>query len=206
MCLSIWVGHNIRRAWNSFSLCLMEYWLLRWNPTNCSDCRNEHSRDPGVCVTHTYTESHTHSLTHSNTYTDIYTCPCSLTCSRTLTLAHTHTRTHSFTFIYSLSHSHAYALTILHTCIYSCSHIHSFTLVYTSLYPYVVVVLVAKLCLTVTHWSPLSMEFSRQEYWSGLPFPSPGDLPDPGIKPMSPAWPADFLPLNYQGRLYTLTH
>ena len=38
------------------------------------------------------------------------------------------------------------------------------------------------------------MEFSRQEYWSGLPFPSPGDLPDPGIKPGSPALQADTLP------------
>ena len=38
------------------------------------------------------------------------------------------------------------------------------------------------------------MEFSRQEYWSGLPFPSPGDLPDPGIKPGSPALQADSLP------------
>ena len=38
------------------------------------------------------------------------------------------------------------------------------------------------------------MEFSRQEYWSGLPFPSPGDLPDPGIKPRSPALQADSLP------------
>ena len=37
---------------------------------------------------------------------------------------------------------------------------------------------------TVAHQAPLSMEFSRQEYWSGLPFPSPGDLPNPGIKPM----------------------
>ena len=37
------------------------------------------------------------------------------------------------------------------------------------------------------------MGFSRQEYWSGLPFPSPGDLPDPGIKPRSPAWEADTL-------------
>ena len=35
---------------------------------------------------------------------------------------------------------------------------------------------------TVVHQSPLSMGFSRQEYWSGLPFPSPGDLPDPGIE------------------------
>ena len=38
---------------------------------------------------------------------------------------------------------------------------------------------------TVAYKSPLSMEFSRQEYWSGLPFPSPGDLPDPGIEPRS---------------------
>ena len=41
---------------------------------------------------------------------------------------------------------------------------------------------------------PLSMELSRQEYWSGLPFPSPGDLPDPRIKPRSPALQADSLP------------
>ena len=47
---------------------------------------------------------------------------------------------------------------------------------------------------TVAHQAPLSMEFSRQEYWSELPFPSPGDLPDPGIKPMSPALQADALP------------
>ena len=40
---------------------------------------------------------------------------------------------------------------------------------------------------TVAHQAPLPMGFSRQEYWSGLPFPSPGDLPDPGIKPRSPA-------------------
>ena len=38
------------------------------------------------------------------------------------------------------------------------------------------------------------MGFSRQEYWSGLPFPSPGDLPDPGIEPVSPALQADALP------------
>ena len=39
---------------------------------------------------------------------------------------------------------------------------------------------------TVAHQAPLSMEFSRQEYWSGLPFPSPGELPDPGSEPWSP--------------------
>ena len=40
---------------------------------------------------------------------------------------------------------------------------------------------------TVVHQAPLSMEFSRQEYWGELPFPSPGDLPHPGIEPRSPA-------------------
>ena len=40
---------------------------------------------------------------------------------------------------------------------------------------------------TVAQQAPLSMEFPRQEYWSGLPFPSPGNLPDPGIEPASPA-------------------
>ena len=47
---------------------------------------------------------------------------------------------------------------------------------------------------TVTCQAPLSMGFSMQEYWSGLPFPSPGDLPDPGIEPGSPALQADSLP------------
>ena len=44
---------------------------------------------------------------------------------------------------------------------------------------------------TVAYQAPLSLGFSRQEYWSGLPFPSPGDLPDPGIEPWSPALQAD---------------
>ena len=43
---------------------------------------------------------------------------------------------------------------------------------------------------TVAHQAPLPMGFSRQEYWSGLPFPPPGNLPNPGIKPKSPASPA----------------
>ena len=46
---------------------------------------------------------------------------------------------------------------------------------------------------TVAHQPPRSMRFSRQEHWSGFPFPSPGDLPDPGIKPRSPALQADAL-------------
>ena len=49
---------------------------------------------------------------------------------------------------------------------------------------------------TVACQAPLSMGFSRQEYWSGLPFPSPGDLPDPGIEPRSPALQADDLPTS----------
>ena len=47
---------------------------------------------------------------------------------------------------------------------------------------------------TVAHQAPLSMGFSRQEYWSGLPFPSPGDLTNPGIKQRSPALQVDSLP------------
>ena len=43
---------------------------------------------------------------------------------------------------------------------------------------------------TIACQAPLSMEFSRQEYWSGLPFPSPGDLPNPGIEPQSLVSPA----------------
>ena len=59
--------------------------------------------------------------------------------------------------------------------------------------------LVAKCCLTLaTPWTvacqaPLSTGFSRQEYWSGLPFPSPGDLPDPGIEARSPSLQTDSL-------------
>ena len=48
--------------------------------------------------------------------------------------------------------------------------------------------------------SSLSMEFSRQEYWNGLPFPSPGDLPDPGIEPRSPTLQADSLPSEPPGK------
>ena len=51
---------------------------------------------------------------------------------------------------------------------------------------------------TVACQSPLFMGFSRQEYWSGLPFPSPGDVPDPGIEPWSPALQENSLPLSYR--------
>ena len=52
---------------------------------------------------------------------------------------------------------------------------------------------------TVVRQAPLSMGFLRQEYWSGLPFPSPGDLPDPGTEPGSPALQADSLLSEPQG-------
>ena len=50
------------------------------------------------------------------------------------------------------------------------------------------------LCNPMDHQDPLSMEFSRQEYWSGLPFPSPWGLPDPGIKPQTLALQTDSSP------------
>ena len=59
-----------------------------------------------------------------------------------------------------------------------------------------------QLCVTpwtVAHQAPLSMGFPRQEYWSELPFPSPGDLPDPGTELVSPSLQADCLPLSHEG-------
>ena len=61
---------------------------------------------------------------------------------------------------------------------------------------FLVKVLATQSCLTVTHQALLSMGFSRQGCWSGLPFPSPGDLPNPGIKPRPPALQADSLPFE----------
>ena len=70
---------------------------------------------------------------------------------------------------------------------------------------------VAQSCLTLWHpmdcsrgtdQVPLSMEFSRQEYWDGLPFPSPGDLPNPEIEPQSPALQGDSVPSEPQEALF----
>ena len=60
----------------------------------------------------------------------------------------------------------------------------------------------------VTHQAPLSMGFSRQEYWSGLPFPSPGDLTNPGVEPihaMSPVLQAYSLPIEPSGKPVSCT-
>ena len=65
--------------------------------------------------------------------------------------------------------------------------------------------LVTQLCLTlcnprtIAHEAPLSMGFSRPEYWSGLLFPSPGDVPNPGIEPRSPTLQVDSLPSETPG-------
>ena len=53
---------------------------------------------------------------------------------------------------------------------------------------------------TVASQAPLSMELSRQEYWSGLPFPSPGDLPNPGIEPASPVCAGGFFTTESPGK------
>ena len=54
---------------------------------------------------------------------------------------------------------------------------------------------------TIAHQAPPSVGYSRQEHWSGWPFPSPGDLPDPGIKPGSPALQSDYLLSEPPGKL-----
>ena len=54
---------------------------------------------------------------------------------------------------------------------------------------------------TVARQAPLSVRFSRQEYWSGLPFPSPGDLPDSGMEPGSPSLQAESLPSEPPGKV-----
>ena len=59
---------------------------------------------------------------------------------------------------------------------------------------------------TAVHWAPLSMGFPRQEYWSGLPFPSPGGLPDPGMETASSALQADSLPSEPPGKTFVNAH
>ena len=70
--------------------------------------------------------------------------------------------------------------------------------------------LLSRVRLFVTSWTvarqaPLSMGFSRQEYWSGLPCPPPGDLPNPGIQPRSPALQEDSLPTEPPGKWWLLS-
>ena len=74
-----------------------------------------------------------------------------------------------------------------------------------NMYFFVVVLLLSHVPLfatlwTVAHQVPLSMGFLRQEYWRGLPFPSPGDLPNPGIKPLSSALAGGFFAAEPPGK------
>ena len=77
----------------------------------------------------------------------------------------------------------------LHTYVYVCVHAKLLSRVQLFVTPW-----------TVTHQAPLSKGFSRQEYWSGLPCPSPGDLPNPGVKPVSLALQVDSSPPEPPGK------
>ena len=116
---------------------------------------------------------------------------------------HTHIHKHTHTYIHAHIHSHTliHIHYVLHTCINNNILTHGSD------------VLVAKSCLTfvtpriVAHQAPLSMGNPNQDYWSGLPFPSPEDLPDPGIKPRSLAGSLLYCrqfryQLSHQGSLY----
>ena len=76
---------------------------------------------------------------------------------------------------------------------YKVIHLYINTHIYVCVYVY----------MTVAYQVPLSMGFSRQEHWSGFPFPSPGDIPNPGIEPRSPTLYADIYHLNHQEMLFT---
>ena len=84
-------------------------------------------------------------------------------------------------------------------CVHACVHVH--TCAHAHVFSRVQFYAIS---WTVAHWALLPMEFSRQEYWCGLLFPSPGDLPNPEIEPkfpVSPAFQADSLPLAQPGKL-----
>ena len=108
------------------------------------------------------------------------------------------------TYLGLLYSSSQYLAQVPGTC--SCSvHTYWIGLNYYSLLGWSEVKLLSRVRLFATPWTvayeaPLSIEFSRQEYWSGLPYPPPRDLPDPGIKPRSPALQADALPSEPPGK------
>jgi len=95
-------------------------------------------------------------------------------------------------------------------CVYVCVHLYLCTCVYVYVYMSVCVYICVCLCVCMSmkvkitqcvqlFANPWTMEFSRPEYWSGQPFPSPGDLPNPGIEPRSPALQVYSLPAEPQG-------
>ena len=143
---------------------------------------------PGECQDQKSLRATVHAVTKSRTrlkwlsvHVHIYT--------HTHTHTHTHIYTPSFSVSFQFHTDKAMACKLSQNCEQS-----SFTMLYSRLLYCVLshftcVWLFATLC-TVAHQAPLSMGLSREEHWSGLPCPPPGDLPDPGIEPVSLAFPA----------------
>ena len=118
------------------------------------------------------------------------------------TISHVFHFWHSYTILHSYSENANYG-TLKFFLGSSVPFLHLFSLIL--LCVCVEVKLLSRVRLFATPWTvvyqaPQSMGFSRQEYWSGVSFPSPGDLPDPGIKPRSPALQADALPSEPPGK------
>ena len=133
-----------------------------------------------------YTHTHTHTHTHTNALTTLYI------------LSYCHPLHHSYAQSHTDScHSHGNAC-ISHTCIITYTivlNVKSLSYVQLFATPW-----------TVTYQVPLSIGFSRQEYWSGLPFPPPGDLPNPGVEPRSPTLQADALLSEPPGKPHTIVY
>jgi len=106
------------------------------------------------------------------------------------------------TFALTLDSSSRHDLTFLRTVFYRWGNLSVYTESIVPLFSCKVVSNSFETPGTVAYQAPLSTGFSRQEYWSGLPFPSPGDLFDSKMELTSPAWQADSLPLSHQGSLY----
>ena len=138
-----------------------------------------------VYTTHTkHRHIHTHIHKYISTYAHVYT--------------HMHTNTNTYTHTYTNTHTCILALIYIHTWnINTQIHMHTHIYIQTHIYT-------SDSCSVMsdseTPWTIQSMEFSRPEYWSGKLFLSPGDLPDPGIKPRSPPLHVDSLPTEPQGK------
>ena len=99
------------------------------------------------------------------------------------------------------SHDCAFISTNIYIYIYTHTHTHTHTYIHTRVHACCLSMMSLGDPMDLAHQAPLSMKFSKQEYWSGLPFPSPEDLLNPGIEPRSPALQADSLPSESPGSL-----
>ena len=104
-------------------------------------------------------------------------------------------------YIYIYTHTYVY-VHIFETNTHTHTHTHTYIVVVQSLSH----VQLFSIPQTVARQAPLSIGLSRQEYWSGLPIPPPGDLPGPGIEPRSPALAGKFFTTSHLGSLHTHTH